>query len=89
MKITFIGYGNVGLPLASQLQKLGHEVTLAARDASSESVQKALALNADLNVDSPSEAVEQAEVVFLATPFFSKSKNYRRTCTTIGRKDLG
>ena len=74
MKITFIGYGNVGLPLASQLQKLGHEVTLAARDASSESVQKALALNANLNVDSPPKAVEQAEVVFLATPFSANQK---------------
>ena len=74
MKITFIGYGNVGLPLASQLQKLGHEVTLAARDASSESVQKALALNANLNVDSPAEAVNQAEVVFLATPFSANQK---------------
>ena len=44
MKITFVGYGNVGLPLASGLQQQGYEVTLAARDANSDSVQKALAL---------------------------------------------
>ena len=69
MKITFIGYGNVGLPLANQLQQLGHEVTLAARDASSESVQKALAVNGALLVETPSSAVQHAEVVFLAIPF--------------------
>ena len=28
MKISFIGYGNVGLPLASHLENLGHDVTL-------------------------------------------------------------
>ena len=69
MKITFIGYGNVGLPLANQLQQLGHEVTLAARDASSDSVQKALAVNGALLVDTPTSAVQHAEIVFLATPF--------------------
>ena len=35
MKIAFIGYGNVGAPLADHLQRLGHQVTLAASDASS------------------------------------------------------
>ena len=69
MNIAFIGYGNVGLPLASGLQKQGHEVTLAARDAASDSVQKALAINANLLVAAPKEAVQSAEVVFLATPF--------------------
>jgi len=69
MKIAFIGYGNVGAPLASHLQRLGHEVTLAANDASSESVRKALATNAGLRVAGPTEAVQAAEIVFLATPF--------------------
>ena len=32
MKIAFIGYGNVGAPLADHLQRLGHEVTLAAKE---------------------------------------------------------
>ena len=71
MKITFIGYGNVGLPLAANLEKLGHEVILAARDANSVSVKKALATNSNLRVASPKEAVQTAEVVFLATPFGS------------------
>lgn len=69
MKIAFIGYGNVGAPLASHLQRLGHEVILAANDVSSESVQRALARNGGLRVTTPKEAVSAAEVVFLATPF--------------------
>lgn len=69
MKIAFIGYGNVGAPLASHLQKLGHEVTLAANDPNSETVRRALARNPGLRVESPRTAVQSAEVVFLATPF--------------------
>ena len=45
------------------------KVTLAARDAASDSVQKALAVNANLLVAAPKEAVQNAEVGFLATPF--------------------
>ena len=45
MKIAFLGYGNVGAPLADHLQRLGHEVTLAAVDPRSESVRRARARN--------------------------------------------
>lgn len=69
MNITFIGYGNVGAPLADHLQRLGHRVTLAARDPQSASVLKAQARNAALTVQSPEQAVREAEVVFLATPY--------------------
>jgi predicted dinucleotide-binding enzyme len=69
MKIAFIGYGNVGLPLADHLQRLGHQVTLAARDASSDSVKKARARNPNLAVAATRQAVSTADVVFLATPF--------------------
>lgn len=69
MRIAFLGYGNVGAPLADHLQRAGHEVTLAARDASSEGVRKARSRNAALAVDSPAAAVAGAEVVFLATPW--------------------
>lgn len=69
MKMAFIGYGNVGAPLADHLQRLGHQVTLAAKDANSESVQKARALNPALQVAEPVSAVSEAQVVFLATPF--------------------
>jgi 3-hydroxyisobutyrate dehydrogenase-like beta-hydroxyacid dehydrogenase len=42
MTIAFIGVGNVGAPLADHLQRLGHRVTIAARDPQSKSVQAAL-----------------------------------------------
>jgi predicted dinucleotide-binding enzyme len=69
MKIAFIGHGNVGAALADHVQRLGHQVTLAARDASSEGVRRARARNASLDVAPVSQAVTAAEVVFLATPF--------------------
>ena len=69
MNIAFVGHGNVGAPLADHLQRLGHRVTLAAKDAGSQSVKKALARNANLKVEAPREAVGAAEIVFLATPF--------------------
>ena len=69
MKIAFIGYGNVGAPLADHLQRLGHQVTLAASDASSDGVKKAQARNASLEVAATNQAVTAADVVFLATPF--------------------
>ncbi|MCU0578614.1 MAG: NADPH-dependent F420 reductase [Desulfobacterota bacterium] len=69
MKITFIGYGQVGGPLADHLQRLGHEVILAAAELNSSNLQKALGQNPGLLVAPPQEAVRRAEVVFLATPF--------------------
>jgi hypothetical protein len=69
VKIAFIGYGQVGAPLADHLQRLGHEVTLAAKAPGSASTTKALARNTKLRVASPQAAVAAADVVFLATPF--------------------
>jgi 8-hydroxy-5-deazaflavin:NADPH oxidoreductase len=69
MKIAFIGYGQVGAPLADHLQRVGHHVTLAANDPNSKSVKKALAKNGNLKVAAPKVAVSDSEVVFLATPF--------------------
>ncbi len=69
MKITFIGVGNVGAPLADRLQKLGHQVIIAARDPNSPTVQAALSRNASFEVNTVIAAVNLAEVVFLATPF--------------------
>lgn len=69
MNIAFVGVGNVGAPLADRLQILGHTVAIAARDPQSQTVQTALGRNPNLRVQAPLEAVESAEVVFLATPF--------------------
>jgi predicted dinucleotide-binding enzyme len=69
VRIAFIGYGQVGAPLADHLQRLGHSVTLASNDANADSVKKALAKNANLTVATLKDAVREADVVFLATPF--------------------
>jgi len=69
MKIAFLGYGNVGAPLADHLRRAGHDVTLAARQPLSESALAALRRNPALAAAPPREAVRGADVVFLATPF--------------------
>jgi 8-hydroxy-5-deazaflavin:NADPH oxidoreductase len=69
MNITFMGIGNVGAALADQLQKLGHSINIAARDAQSESIKQALTRNPNFVIRPPLEAVQSAEVVFLALPF--------------------
>lgn len=69
MNIAFIGYGNVGAPLADHLQRAGHVVVLAAEQPLSETAQKALHRNPNLKTVPPREAVISADVIFLATPF--------------------
>lgn len=69
MHVSFIGCGNVGAPLADHLQRLGHRVTLAARDPQSDAVRQAQARNPALAAAPLQQAVRDAEVVFLATPY--------------------
>jgi len=69
MNITFIGYGNVGAPLADHLQRAGHQVTLATVEPLSESAKKVLQRNPNVKTAPPRDAVIAADVVFLATPF--------------------
>jgi 8-hydroxy-5-deazaflavin:NADPH oxidoreductase len=69
MRIAFIGHGHVGAPLADHLQRLGHEVTLVARDVNSAGIGRVLARNPSLRVSGPDNAITEAEVVVLATPF--------------------
>lgn len=68
MKIAFIGYGNVGAPLADHLQRLGHEVVLVG-EGGSESLKNALARNPGLSGAPMDAALREAEVVFLAVPW--------------------
>lgn len=70
MKLAFIGIGNVGFALANNFQSKGHEIIIAHDDQSSESVQKALEKNSNFVVDTIQHAVDKADVVFLAIPFF-------------------
>lgn len=69
MNIAFVGIGQVGAALAGRLVKLGHRVTIAARDPNSDSVKTAIARYPDLQVADLQTAVTAAAVVFLATPF--------------------
>jgi len=64
--LSRIGAGNVGQALATSLNRNGHSVTLAARDAA-----KTAATAADLGVQaaaSATEAATGAEIVILAVP---------------------
>lgn len=88
MKITFIGYGNVGGPLADHLQQAGHTVTLAARDPNSDGVKKALGRNLALGVAPVVDAVRAAEVVFLATPFQSNEAALKEVASLLTGKVL-
>ncbi len=69
MRIAFLGHGHVGGALADHLQRLGHEVVVAARDAASPKLAALLERNPALRVADAAAAVGAAEVVFLATPF--------------------
>jgi hypothetical protein len=88
MKIAFIGYGNVGAPLADHLQRAGHEVTLCADNPHAASVKKALARNAHFQVAPARQAVEEADVVFLATPFHANEQAVTPLSQELGHKVL-
>ena len=74
MRVTFIGHGHVGGALADHLQRLGHHVTIAARDATSPKLAPLLHRNPQLTVAEPSVAVREADLVFLATPFMAHAE---------------
>lgn len=76
MKITFIGTGQVGGALAAGLANAGHDVVLAEARPGSRSVVEALARSPRLSARPLAQAVDFAEVVFLATP----SPRTRRCC---------
>lgn len=69
MKIAFIGIGNVGFAIANSLQKSGHQIMVATRNKNSESLKNALQRNAEFKVKSVQDAVNESDIVFLATPY--------------------
>jgi predicted dinucleotide-binding enzyme len=88
MNIAVIGYGHVGGPLADHLQRAGHEVTLAARDAASERISQLRERNPQLRVADPREAVSRAAVVLLATPFQANEAALRPIADALAGKIL-
>lgn len=68
-KLAFIGIGNVGFAIANNLQKKGHYIIVANNDKNSETVKKALEKNVNFSTKKIQEAINEADAVFLATPF--------------------
>jgi 8-hydroxy-5-deazaflavin:NADPH oxidoreductase len=69
MKIAFIGIGNVGYALASNLGKKGHKIIIASNNKESKSVAKALSSSPDFKLSNIQDAVNEADIVFLVVPF--------------------
>ena len=69
MTLAFIGIGNVGFALANNLNKAGHEIIIATNSENSESVQNALIQNPKFRVMPLQKAIDESEIIFLATPF--------------------
>lgn len=70
MKLGFIGVGNVGGTLAERLGAKGHAIFLGARDPQNEdALALASKIGTHASVHSVQDAVNQAEVIFLATPW--------------------
>ncbi len=68
-KLAFIGIGNVGFAIANNLQQQGYEIIVANDNPESESVKKAIEKNPAFTVDTVQQAVDKADIVFLATPY--------------------
>jgi 8-hydroxy-5-deazaflavin:NADPH oxidoreductase len=69
MKIGFIGIGKVGSALASNLSRSGHKIIIGNENAAYDSVKKALDLNPEFTLRSIQQAVDESDIIFLATPF--------------------
>lgn len=69
MKIAFIGIGNVGFAVANNLQKLGHEIIVGSNNNDSKTLKKALEQNPKFKAKKIQESVNEADVIFLATPY--------------------
>ena len=67
MKIAIIGTGNVGGALATKWAAAGHQIFLGVQDTANFK-GKELLNNANTSVHTVQDAVQQAEVILLATP---------------------
>lgn len=88
MKIAFIGAGNVGAALALHLAEAGHDVVLASTKEGSSSLDAALARSPKLRAAALAQAVGDAEVVFLATPFAANEAVVRPITAQLAGKVL-
>jgi hypothetical protein len=86
MRIAVIGTGNVGATLGRGWAGAGHEVTFGTRDPSSDKVEQLLgSLGGKARAAAAKEAVEDAEVVVLATPWPAAEQVLRELGPLAGR----
>jgi hypothetical protein len=71
MRIGIVGTGNMGAGLARHLARLGHEVVIANSRGPGSLVALATELGEGVRPDTPAGAVGNAELVFLAIPYFT------------------
>ena len=88
MKIAFIGSGNVGAALAIRLTEAGHEAFLAESKEGSASVAAALARSSRLTARPLADAVREAEVVVLASPYQANEAILRPLADALSGKVL-
>ena len=70
MKIAVLGTGNVGGTLGKRWAQIGHQVAFGSRDPNSDKVKELLdAAGENAQAVSPHQAVKDAEVTVLATPW--------------------
>jgi predicted dinucleotide-binding enzyme len=68
MNIAIIGHGNVGSALAIQWVEAAHEVVIGARQPSGQKVRNLVGRHRDLAATTIEDAVQQSEVILIATP---------------------
>jgi predicted dinucleotide-binding enzyme len=68
MKVTVIGYGNMGSAFAKRLAATGHEVVLTGRNLD-KARQKAAALGPKVRIEEPGRAAAGAELVIATAPY--------------------
>lgn len=88
MKIAFIGAGQVGAPLAAHLAEAGHAVVLAESKEGSATLAAARRRSPRLSSAPAADAVGEAEVVFLATPFAANESVLRPLALALAGKVL-
>lgn len=67
MNITILGAGNIGLATGTKWKQAGHDVIFGVRDPQSQKAWNALNIGA--KVMQFQQAIENAEIVFIALPF--------------------
>lgn len=88
MKIAFIGAGQVGAPLAARLADAGHTVVFGESKEGSTTVTAAKKRSPRLSSRRLADAVSDADVVFLATPFGANESVLRPLAETLAGKIL-